>query len=373
MLNTKATFESVEKEGKKIDLVFNIWDAPEKIAVKNPSHQQYQTDEIHHIEKLPGMYLQAVFKDNQAKRMGKRKPAVPLFSFPNVERNLDIEAICKVYSGLAERYSYIKMMVQASGKRKWISRAINLMKKQYDNIYAVDTTTNTSLMNVYTGIYEVVESVYGDDYKLQQIQMGESLKKLEEKQWFFTAKEERKKMLSEILPDRIASLIKNKEIVALLSNFDESGYYLLFYLLKDLEDVQLTLEQKEEEVMYRKQDSLSQTEEEKAAYERAYEFLSKIYKDAVSHNMEIFVAKAALLEGVKKYIREELQLEFDLVAGTIYKINPAFFWKLFYINGKEIDISSFVVTGSEYRNWKENPAYALAELDLEKEEDRYFC
>ena len=372
-MQKKATFESVEKEGKKFDLIFNIWDAKEKISVKNPLHQQYQNEEMHNIEFLPGMYLQAVWEEEKTKRSGKRKPAPELFAFPNVEKNLDIEAIGKVYRCLVNRYSYIKMLVQASEKRKWLGKAINLMKKQYDNIYAIDKSTNTSLANTYTDIYEVVEDAYGDDYELQQAQMGVSLEKLEKRQWFFAPKEERKKVLSDILPDRLSSLIEKKEVVELLANFDESGYYLLFYLLKDLEDVKLTLEQKEEAVKHKENKNEDVTQEEKEAYERAYEFLSKTYKDAISHNMEIFAAKAALLDGVKNYIREELKLEFSTVAGTIYKINPRLFWKLFKTDGKEIDISSFIVTGSEYQTWKKNPAYALEAFDMEKEEDIYFC
>ena len=371
-LKKKETFESVEKAGKKIDMIFNIWDAKEKISVKNPSHQQYQDEEIHNIELLPGMYLKAVWEENKAKRGGKRKPIPELFAFPNEENNLDIEAICKAYGCLADRYSYIKMLVQALEKRKWLSKSINLMKKQYDNIYAIDKNTNTSLTNIYTNIYELVEDVYGNDYKLQQKEIGESLKKLEEMKWFFAPIKERKKYLSEILPDKLSALAKNKEITELLSNFDESGYFLLFYLLKDLEDVKLTLEQKEEAVMHRKSKD-EQTKEEKEAYERAYEFLLKTYKDAISHNMEIFVAKAALLASVKNYIKAELKLEFSDVAGTIYRINPGFFWKLFKVDGKEINIASFIVPGSEYQKWKKNPTCDWAMLDLEKEEDIYFC
>ena len=62
-----------------------------------------------------------------------------------------------------------------------------------------------------------------------------------------------------------------------------------------------------------------------------------------------------------------------MIAAITIKINPRFFWKLFKIDGKEIDIASFVVTGSEYQTWKKNPAYALEAFDMEKEEDIYFC
>ena len=368
-----TTFKSVEKAGKKIDMIFSIWDAEKKVSIKNPSHKQYQNEEIHNIEFLPGMYLKALWEEDKAKQNGNRMEAPKLFDFPNLEKNLDIEAICKAYRRLVERYSYIKMRVQRAEKRQWLGKAINLMKKQYDNIYAIDKNTNTSLANTYTSIYEMVEAAYGDDYQLQQSEMSDSLKKLEEKQWLFAPKEDRKSYLSEILPDKLSDLINNEEVVKLLTNFDESGYYLLYYLLKDLEAVKLTLEQNEESVMHKQYQSIDETKEEKEAYERAYEYLSIIYKDAISHNMEIFVAKAALLSGVKNYIKEKLKLEFGMVAGTIYKINPRFFWKLFKIDGKEIDIASFVVTGSEYQTWKKNPAYALEALDLEKEEDIYFC
>ena len=53
---------------------------------------------------------------------------------------------------------------------------------------------------------------YGDDYELQQAQMGESLEKLEKLQWFFAPKEERKKVLFDILPDRLSSLIEKYHI-----------------------------------------------------------------------------------------------------------------------------------------------------------------
>ena len=366
-MQKKATFESVEKAGKTYELDFLIWDANEKISIKN-----HQKGEMPNIEKLPGMYLQAIYEADKKKSNAKRQRGAELFDFPDVEKNQDIEAIYKAYGCLAERYSYLKMLVQASGKRKWLGRAINLMKKQYDNIYAVDSKTNVSLMNTYTSIYELVENIYGDDYELQQKEMNESLQKLEQVKWFFTPQKERKQRLLDILPDRLNVLSDVESILALLTNFDESGYYLLYYLLMDLRNAKMTLEQKEESVSYREYENLNQTNEEKEAYDKAYGFLLKTYKEAISHNMETFVAKAALLDSVKKYIKEELNLEYAGVAGCIYKTNPGFFWKLFPINGKEFDITDFVAKGSEYRKWKENPGYADGLIETKMKED-VFC
>lgn len=366
-MQKKATFESVEKAGKKYELEFQIWDAKEKVSIKN-----HQMGELSNIEKLPGMYLQAIYEADKKKNGTKIKRTTEFFDFPNVEYNPDIEALYRAYGCLADRYSYLKMLVQASQKRKWLGRAVNLLKKQYDNIYAVDRKTNTSLMNIYTGIYELVEGVYGGDYELQQKEIRESLQKLEEVKWFFTQEKERKQRLFEILPNRLGVLTDAEEIITLLTNFDESGYCLLYYLLKDLEDVKMTLEQTEEAVSYRKYENSSHTDKEKEAYKKAYEFLLKTYKDAVGHNMEIFAAKTALLDSVKRYIKEELQLEYAQVAGCIYKTSPGFFWKLFPINGKEFDITPFVSGGSEYRRWQENQGYADGAFEPEMEED-IFC
>ena len=366
-MQKKETFASVQNEGKRYEMEFKIWNAKETISVKN-----HQIGEMPNIEKLPGMYLQAIYEADQKKSGAKRKRTAELFDFKNVEKNPDIEALCRAYGCLAERYSYLKLLVQASQKRKWLGRAINLLKKQYDNIYAIDSKTNTSLMNIYTGIYEQVEASYGEDYKLQQKEMAESLDKLEKLQWYFTPEKERGQRLLEILPDRLKDMTNVKEIKELLTNFDESGYYLLHYLLKDLEDAEMSLEQTEEAVSYKEYDNPNQTEEEKEAYEKAYAFLSETYKKAISHNMETFVAKAVLLESVKQYIKTELKLEYTTVAGCIYKTNSKFFWKLFSVNGKEFDITPFVTAGSEYRRWKENQGYADNAFETEMEED-FFC
>ena len=363
----KETFASVEKGGKIYEMRFRIWNDKESISVKN-----HQIDGLPNIEKLPGMYLQALYEADKNKSSVKRKQPIELFEFKNTDSNPDIDALYQAYRCLADRYSYLKTLVQASRKRKWFGRAVNLLKKQYDNIYAIDSKSNTSRMNTYTGIYELVGNVYGDDYKLQQKEMRESLNKLEDETWYFVEKKERKNCLLKILPNRLKEFVNTEEITDLLTNFDESGYYLLYYLLKDLEDAEKSLEQTEEAVSYKEYGKINQTDEEREAYEKAYNFLLETYKMAVSQNMETFVAKAALLESVKKYIKENLMLEYALVAGDIYKANPRFFWKLFSVNGRELDIANFVAKGSEYQRWKENPACVEDGFDPKIEED-FFC
>ncbi len=367
-LQKKLTRESVEKAGKKYDLIFSIWDTTEKISVKNSGEEN-----VAKIECLPGMYLEALFTQDKNKKNIKKTPATNLFSFPSKEENADIEAIYKAYSTLAERYSYIKMLMKASEKRKWLGRAINILKKQYDTIYAIDNETGNSVMNAYSHIYEVVENAYEDDNKLCRKEMEQSIERLEKMQWICTKKDERKDVLLQILPKRLSKLAEDETAVDILTNFEESGYYLLYYLLKDLEDMKVTALQKEEEVPYKHRAELEGTSEESTAYKKAYDYLHVTFLEAIRSNMEVYAAKQELLGSVKKYIAEELKLDYASVAGTVYKMSPGFFWKMFSVNGKEIDITELVVCDKEYKKWKENIGYEDAFNGPENEEDLNFC
>lgn len=367
-MQKKLTRESIEKSGKKYDLIFSIWDTTEKISVKNSGEEN-----VANIECLPGMYLEALFTQDKNKKNVKKTPATNLFSFPSKEENADIEAIYKAYSTLAERYSYIKMLMKASEKRKWLGRAINILKKQYDTIYAIDNETGNSVMNTYSHIYEVVENAYEDDNKLCRNEMEQSIERLEKLQWICTQKDERKDVLLQILPKRLSKLAEDETAVDILTNFEESGYYLLYYLLKDLEDMKVTALQKEEEVPYKHRVELEGTSEESTAYKKAYDYLHVTFLEAIRSNMEVYVAKQELLGSVKKYIAEELKLEYASVAGTVYKMSPGFFWKMFSVNGKEIDITELVVCDKEYRKWKQNRGYEDAFSGPENEEDLNFC
>ncbi len=369
-MQKKLTWESVEKAGKKYDLIFSIWDAKEKISIKNSGDEN-----VANIECLPGMYLEALYDRDKNKKSVKRTPAAELFAFPQEEANvdMDMEALYKAYSSLAERYSYIKMLVKASEKRKWLGRATNILKKQYDTIYAIDGETRNSIMNTYSYIYEVVDEVYGEDYELLQQEMNQSIERLEEMQWICTKKEEREEKLLQIMPKRLGELMDDKAVVDILTNFDESGYYILYYLLKDLEDVKVTTLQKEEAVPYKHKVELDGASAESMAYKKAYDYLFVTFKEAIGNNMEAYAAKQELLNRAKKYIREELKQDYASVAGTVYKMNPGFFWKMFAVNGKEIDITNLVVCDKEYRKWEENQGYEEAFNGPENEEDLNFC
>ena len=367
-VQNKLTWESVEKAGKKYDLIFSLWDTKEKISIKNSGEEN-----LANIECLPGLYLEALYEQEKKKKSIKKTTAAELFAFPPCEGDKEIEAIYKAYSYLAGRYNYIKMLMKASEKRKWLGRAINILKKQYDTIYAMDSKMQTSIMNTYSHIYEVVDKAYGEDFILLRQEMKESLERLEELQWICTKREERQEILFRIVPRRLNVLADDKGVVEILTNFEESGYYLLYYLLKDLEDVKVTALQKEEAVPDKHKVEFEGTSDESMAYTKAYDFLYPAFSEAIGNNMEIYAAKQELLAKAKAYITEVLKLDYASAAGVVYRVNSAFFWRMFSINEQEIDIADWVICDKTYKKWEDNLGYAEGYEEPEKEEDVHFC
>ncbi|WP_037355217.1 hypothetical protein [Selenomonas sp. FC4001] len=196
-------------------------------------------DEVSNLERLPGIYLEYIYNYKCKKESGyktrKRKSEADCFKFQydetwkeklDTKKKDSIRSLMYAYQEIRSRDYNLKKFRHMNKDSNYWGYIYRILQIQYDSFHQllpckleVEEACSITYKSLYQGIESasVLKEIFG---------------RMKDKRWHFTARENRASVLAEILGDNINC---TEPIIELLSNFRNSGYMLLFYMLKEIQ------------------------------------------------------------------------------------------------------------------------------------------
>ena len=196
-------------------------------------------DEVSNLERLPGIYLEYIYNYKYKKETGdkirKRKSQALCFKFQyneawkeelDAKKKDSIRSLMYAYQEIRSRdYNLIKFRHMNKDSNYWgyIYRILQIQYDSFHQLLPCKLEVEEACSITYKSLCQGIESTSALD---------EIFVRMREKRWHFTARENRASVLAEILGENI---ICTEPIIELVCNFRNSGYMLLFYMLKEIQ------------------------------------------------------------------------------------------------------------------------------------------
>lgn len=316
----------------------------------------------------------------------------------SLEQYSNLLALLSAYDYYITRYQMLNRIKRNHEEMNYIGMAYTLLNEQYDSIYSKFAcgknrkkalTYEEHFLNICDKLFEQDDSA-----------LTASVEKLVSHKWSYAEANNRATVLMEILPKGVTLTEEEK---AILCNFEESGYLLLFYLLMDGKNHLETLdtidlesaddisrvkgemavveeivnlkkcdnesEQNEDDELSGELENLQQMKTTKRRYfvaslnEETIESIYNLYQkylDAFQNKYQ--KAKEEHVTGavferrmMNALVKKIVQKEYNLIeiAPFIYKINETLFWKIYDVcmRQKLIKVDELINDGNVYKPW----------------------
>ncbi len=343
-LDTKATRESTKSGNAEI--VFDHGGTEKRLVIANENPDDGR---IPNIEKLPARFFDIMYRDEPAGDKKAEKTASP-FLFQKNAASGRLEMLYKAYTYYAGRLSAIDNIWLKAEKRSWLTKVYTIIKEQYDSL-ADEGMSECSVSAVISNLCDDLTEYFvrGDEVPLSEIKTV--IERMKKERWIYAKKGEREALLRVILPKPLGFVADDKNYVSLLTNFDEGGYMLLYYILKDVEDVKMQEGFREEDLP--EYHRVKKDSDGYELYAEALEYLGPVYDEAVKNKTGVGKLKHDMCVKIRDYM-SETGTSFVYHAAMIYGLGlgSRFFWELLdaFDHGEGI-IDMIVAESSPYKKW----------------------
>lgn len=190
---------------------------------------------VPNIERIPGAYLKYLHEKQTAGNEKIRYDADTYFTFArdsgwsdaqDKERSAHMAKLSAAYLRVIELSRGIKRMHNLHENAGYGGRLYQILKVQYDDL-SHPLSTGLCVNDALSEAGGVIDSQF-----LSEDELYDALTRLVSETWHFTKAEERAEKLSRILGEAAVEELSD-DAVELLCNFQNGGYMLLYYLLKN--------------------------------------------------------------------------------------------------------------------------------------------
>ncbi|MCR5176923.1 MAG: hypothetical protein K6C05_08765 [Anaerovibrio sp.] len=301
-------------------------------------------DEVANIERLPGAYLnyirdysirQEEIKDNKREKSSRQKPICFIFQKDeqwadalDKEKKKEVKLLMGAYQEIRTRDFNLKKFRRLNKESSYWGHIYRILQVQYDSFYQL-LPCGMDVEQACAQVYMTISNFLKDSDSI-----GAALDRLAEKKWHFTPKDKRYLRLKEILGEGIDV---PEAGVELLSNFNNNGFMLLYYLLKELqnrvnENIDIETYKSDVEGLEEKEDENKYITEFEEIYSR---HLKQNVAWAVWHGDIIGRCREILEEILGRRDIEEA-IKYVWAGPQAYRRN--FFWNVFTKNELEANI-----------------------------------
>ena len=370
-VNEKLTKESLS--AGKPAFVFDCDGRQKTVEVRAKSSME--GIELPNIEKLPAYYLEFRYSEKTGRKKSDESMSSP-FCFDNGKESEFLLMLYKAYTYYCRRFFVVNGIREKAKDHIWLSKAASVLRRQYDSLDR-DTEGAGVTWVVFSNLCEEFERYFISDKAFRREELTETIERLKKSDWILTQKEYREGKLAEILPEDLCYLTRNRDYLSLLTDFDEGGYMLLYFILKDVAD--LRVERSVPEGKTCGEDigtgELSGTEQGNL-YIKAVNLLKPEFDVAYENRLGTGALKKVLLRKIKTLMKE-YGIGFFEHAEYIYKkigTTGSFFWDLLdtFDHGEGI-VERLVSEESPYSKWEKDISEEwpfIEEYDIM--EDGYF-
>ncbi len=226
---TKLTLYASKRRFEK-----NLNPAIKNIPVYNIENQ------VSNIERLPGIYCRYVLQLKKAAKSkeSSKKGSYIFFDFQrgkNWKSTLDkekvkkLEKIVAAYLEVTKMANRIRKFQENSRQNKFTGYVFNILQIQYDGLNSElsdGVKVHEALNLTYANIFSILNDIE---------RTNAALKNLVAEKWQFTRAKNRAQKISVILGIGIQSELIMPTMVELLSNFNNNGFMIFYYILKDIQ------------------------------------------------------------------------------------------------------------------------------------------
>lgn len=161
-------------------------------------------------------------------------------------KKAEIRAIIEAYRDVLNRAKEDKKLESGLKNAGFRSRAITLLRLQYDSLYEeMEAFSGKYIIDVFASTVDRLNKIFE---KRNAEECAACLKKIIHSNWVFTSVENRERELKELLGLGTQAAYQNEgnemttdkenelsqDEIKLLTNFDQSGYMILYYLIKEI-------------------------------------------------------------------------------------------------------------------------------------------
>ena len=225
LLSLYGTKRQLEKRRKPTITNINVYDTNSKASA---------------IERLPGIYCKYIFDKRNCKieKTTKRENRI-FFEFQkdddwksNLEKEKKsiVAKIVKSYLSVIGLAYRVKKFKESQSYNQFTSYVFNILQIQYDSLNQKLINSDVKVEEALNQTYANIRSIFndGDEVKL-------AIKRLIDEKWQFTKAEERTAKISIILGIDSDSELITPAMIELLSNFNNCGFMVFYYVLKDIQ------------------------------------------------------------------------------------------------------------------------------------------
>lgn len=298
------------------------------------------------------IYFLMAWKKYKEKGKEDKKDKKVYFDFhhkekKNTERDKECKELYDAYKEINDKLNWFFHRAEAKKKISYLGKIYTLMKFRCGDasteLVCEDIgleentdkiTVDSYIAKVYFDLQDIFEYADKSSEKAALEKVKGTIKKLSEDYWHFTGyqhtdkkdkEQERKNVLREILPDSKDKKPDYKPLETMFSNFDNQGYYLLYYFLMDIRDrLEEVAPIDNEDVNRRNKRNMSD---------------NKYYNDFINILVEKFNAKQSK-SMIRKSIHKEIRCKLKEIFGDesmeeairyCYGVNSSgpFFWETF--------------------------------------------
>ncbi len=345
-LDKKATRESAENGNAEI--IFDHDGTEKKIVIAQDGSA---CGSLPNIEKLPARFFDIMYREEPASDKNAKSADSP-FRFQKLVVDKRLDMLYKAYVYYTVRMVAIDNIRLKAGKRQWLTKVYTILREQYDSL-GDEGISDYSISAVISNLCDDLTNYFVRGANVSASDIRTTIEKLKEQRWIYAERGERENLLRSILPAQLGFVANDKNYVSLLTNFDDGGYMLLYYILKDVEDVKTRQDFSEDDLP--EQHRVRKDSEEYALYAEALDYLESVYAEAVKNKTGVGRLKRDLRERIRDYMSEN-GISFADNAVRIYGMGSGsrFFWDLLdsFDHGQDI-IDTMITESSPYKKWED--------------------
>ncbi len=333
----------------KPEIVFNQSGTEKKTTI---AQDDASNGSLPNIEKLPVRFFDIMYGDEPTTGRKKSSTDSP-FTFQKALVDERLDMFYKAYSYYTERLAIIDNIRERAEKRHWLMKVYTILKEQYDSLGDEDGDGH-SVSAVIFNLCDTLADYFVRNGDVHLEAVKKTIERLKGKRWIYASAEEREGLLRQILPKPLENIADDADYLSLLTNFDDGGYMLLYYILKDIEDAKTQQDFGDEDLT--EQHRVKEDADGYEFYTEALDYLGPVYAEAVKNKTGAGRLKQDLRIKIRDYMSEN-GLSFTDNAVMIYCLGTGkrFFWELLdaFDHGRDI-INDMITESSPYKKWDDS-------------------